>query len=63
MPPTASARAVARDALARGFDQQVGPVERMFFYLPLVHSENLADQDDATRLFAAVREELGRTGE
>ena len=53
------ARAVVRDALGRGFDQQVGPVERMFFYLPLVHSENLADQDDATRLFAAVREELG----
>jgi uncharacterized protein (DUF924 family) len=53
------ARAVARDALGRGFDQQVGPVERMFFYLPLVHSENLADQDDATRLFAVVREELG----
>jgi uncharacterized protein (DUF924 family)/sugar lactone lactonase YvrE len=53
------ARAVAREALRRGFDQQVGPVERMFFYLPLVHSEYLADQDEATRLFKAVREELG----
>ena len=53
------ARTVTREALRRGFDQQVGPVERMFFYLPLVHSENLADQDDATRLFNAVREELG----
>ncbi len=53
------ARAVTRAALARGFDRQVGPVERMFFYLPLVHSENLEDQDDATRLYAAVREELG----
>jgi uncharacterized protein (DUF924 family)/streptogramin lyase len=44
------ARAVARAALARGFDQQVGPVERMFFYLPFVHSEDLADQDEAVRL-------------
>jgi uncharacterized protein (DUF924 family) len=55
----AKARTVARAALARGFDQQVGPIERMFFYLPLVHSENLADQEDATRLFTALRKELG----
>jgi uncharacterized protein (DUF924 family) len=55
----AKARAVVRNALGRSFDQQVGPVERMFYYLPLVHSENLADQDDATRLFTAVRKELG----
>src|SRR4051794_31459531 len=50
------ARAVARAALARGFDQQVGPVERMFFYLPFVHSEELADQDEAVRLTTALRE-------
>jgi uncharacterized protein (DUF924 family) len=55
----AKARAVARTALAHGFDQQVGPIERMFFYLPLVHSENLADQDDAVRLFTVLRAELG----
>src|SRR4029077_9484749 len=55
----ARARAVARAALARGFDQQVGPVERMFFYMPLVHSEDLADQDDAARLTDALRGELG----
>jgi uncharacterized protein (DUF924 family) len=48
------ARAVARAALARGFDQQVGPVERPFFYLPFVHSEDLADQDEAIRLFDAL---------
>src|SRR5690349_11254920 len=55
----AKSRAVTRAALARGFDAQVGPIERMFFYLPLVHSEDLADQDDATRLSMAVRRELG----
>jgi uncharacterized protein (DUF924 family) len=55
----AKARTVTRAALARGFDAQVGPVERMFFYLPLVHSENLADQDDAVRLVTVLRAELG----
>lgn len=53
------ARAVARAALARGFDQQVGPIERMFFYLPFEHSEDLADQDEAVRLFETLREVLG----
>jgi hypothetical protein len=53
------ARTVSRAALARGFDQQVSPIERMFFYLPLIHSEILADQDDAVRLVSALREELG----
>jgi uncharacterized protein (DUF924 family) len=55
----AKARTVTRAALVRGFDAQVDPIERMFFYLPLVHSENLADQDDAVRLFTVLRAELG----
>jgi uncharacterized protein (DUF924 family) len=55
----AKARAVTREALRRGFDQQVGPAERMFFYLPLIHSENVADQEDATRLVTALREVTG----
>jgi len=60
----ARARAVTRIALARGFDQDVGPVERMFFYMPLVHSEELADQEDAAELMAALRAMTGeqRTG-
>ena len=53
------ARTVARTALARGFDQQVGPIERMFFYLPFEHSEDRGDQDEAVRLFAALRDVLG----
>ncbi len=36
----------------------------MFFYMPLVHSEDLADQHDASRLINAVlRDELGEPGE
>src|SRR5207237_4842786 len=38
------ARAVAERALERGFDQQVSPADRQFVYLPLEHSEAIADQ-------------------
>lgn len=44
----------ASHALAQGFDQQVLPVERMFFYLPLEHSENLADQDRCVALVESL---------
>ncbi len=50
----AQARAAARQALARGFDQAVPPVRRGFFYLPFEHSEASADQDVALALFAAM---------
>jgi uncharacterized protein (DUF924 family) len=55
----AKARAVARAAIEAGFDQAVGPVERMFFYLPFEHSEDLADQEESVRLFDTLREALG----
>jgi len=55
----AQARAVVRRAVTQGFDQAVGPVERMFFYLPFEHSEDLADQDESVRLFTALHAELG----
>jgi uncharacterized protein (DUF924 family) len=41
----AIARAVADRAIARGFDQQIPPLQRRFFYLPFMHSENLPDQE------------------
>ncbi len=46
----AAARAVAGHALARGFDRQVAQVERRFFYLPFMHSEDRADQDRCVEL-------------
>ena len=55
----AQARALARDALARGFDRQLGWVERAFIYLPFEHSEDLADQDESVRLFETLRLALG----
>ena len=39
------ARAIARAAIEAGFDRQVEPDLRNFFYLPFEHSEDLADQD------------------
>src|SRR5262249_15330484 len=49
----AIARAVAERALARGFDQQVASLERRFFYLPFMHSENLPDQERCVDLSRA----------
>jgi uncharacterized protein (DUF924 family) len=47
----AKALAVAKQAIARGFDDQWTMPARQFFYLPLMHSEVLADQDRSVRLF------------
>lgn len=44
------ARSVARVALRDGFDMQVDSELRNFFYLPFMHSEQLADQDLAVEL-------------
>jgi uncharacterized protein (DUF924 family) len=46
----AQALAVAKDAVSRGHDLQIAEPERHFFYLPLVHSEDLDDQEAAVRL-------------
>ena len=53
------ARAVAKAALMRGDDTKVPEPERQFFYLPLMHSESLADQARCVRL---VLMRLPRTG-
>jgi uncharacterized protein (DUF924 family) len=50
----AQALATAEYALAQGYDPQVLPVERIFFYLPLEHSENLAHQQRSVALFEAL---------
>ena len=44
------ARAVADRAVGRGFDRQVPPAERQFFYLPFMHSENVVDQERCLKL-------------
>ncbi|WP_420243504.1 DUF924 family protein [Roseiterribacter gracilis] len=54
----AKARAVATVALDRGFDADRPAEQRLFFYVPFMHSEDLADQDRSVALFAAAQAEL-----
>lgn len=53
----ALARHHARKAIAAGFDRGVEPEIRHFFYLPFVHSEELADQEYGVELFTPLGEE------
>ncbi|MDE2583103.1 MAG: DUF924 domain-containing protein [Rhodospirillales bacterium] len=48
------ALAIARIALARGFDAMLDPIARVFLYLPLEHAEDPAEQDRSVRLFEAL---------
>ena len=49
----AQARDIARTAIAKNQDLEIPEPERQFFYLPLEHSEDLADQDWSLALFRA----------
>lgn len=53
------ARAIAAGALVRGFDAQVEPEMRGFFYLPFEHSEDLADQERCIALHKAIGDAEG----
>lgn len=48
---------IARQAVARGFDQQVDADLRAFMYLPFEHAEDMACQDEAVALFTALGNE------
>lgn len=50
----AMARAAADCAMARGFDKEMPPVWRKFFYMPLHHSEAVADQRRCLDLIEAL---------
>ncbi|MEM1129152.1 MAG: DUF924 family protein [Pseudomonadota bacterium] len=53
------ARAVAKHAIGRSWDLRVNESDRQFFYLPLMHSECLGDQDRAVRLIKERMPEAG----
>ena len=55
----ARALATAKHALEREFDRELDPYERWFMYMPFVHSEDLATQDQAVTLFVALATETG----
>ena len=46
--------AIAKHTIAQGFDQHIDPTQVAFLYMPLMHSEDLADQDLSVALFAAA---------
>ncbi|MFO7757830.1 MAG: DUF924 family protein [Roseovarius sp.] len=45
-----AALAAAKVAINRGWDMKIDEPARQLFYLPLMHSENLSDQDRCVRL-------------
>jgi uncharacterized protein (DUF924 family) len=53
------ARAITAGAIVRGFDSQIEPALRAFFYIPFEHSENLADQERGIALYKAARDSDG----
>lgn len=53
------ARSAAKMAIDRDFDVRIAEPARQFFYLPLMHSENLCDQDRAARLIHTRMPETG----
>jgi uncharacterized protein (DUF924 family) len=50
------ARGHALAGIARGDDQALRPIERVFFYLPFEHGESLEHQDRAMALFTGLFE-------
>jgi uncharacterized protein (DUF924 family) len=51
----------AERAIEKGFDQKVEPDLRRFFYLPFMHSEDLADQERSVALNEASGDEDAAT--
>ena len=60
----ARALKAAADGVETGVDQRLHGHERVFFYMPFMHSEELAMQERCVDLFAAFRDETtGRVNE
>ncbi|QAU33092.1 DUF924 family protein [Janthinobacterium sp. 17J80-10] len=54
----ALALAWCRQGLDLGIDQRLRPIERVFFYLPLEHSETLDDQALSVALFGRLLQQV-----
>lgn len=55
-----SALAAAKVAIDRQWDMRIDEPARQFFYMPLMHSENLCDQERCIRL---MKERMPKNGE
>ena len=54
----ARAQALVTDALQKGMDLQLPWAGRAFLYMPLMHTEALAQQDDCVRRFTQLRDDV-----
>ncbi len=54
-----AALAAAKSAIDKGWDMRIDEPARQFFYLPLMHSENLCDQERCVRLMCQRMPETG----
>lgn len=48
------ALALSREGVKNGVDLKLEPIQRVFFYLPLEHSEEMQDQDLSVERFASL---------
>ena len=48
---------IAREAIARGFDQELEPEKRHFLYMPFMHAEDLDAQERSIELFGPLGDE------
>ena len=48
------AQAITKDLVEKGKDKELEPRERTFLYMPLMHSEDAADQELSVELFEAL---------
>ncbi|MGB0967428.1 MAG: DUF924 family protein [Halocynthiibacter sp.] len=53
------ARKVANKAIDKGWDKRVDEPQRQFFYMPLMHSECLSDQERCVRLMLTRMPQAG----
>lgn len=51
--------AAAKSAISKGWDMRIDEPARQFFYMPLMHSESLCDQDRCVRLMKERMPEYG----
>ena len=54
----AAARILTEQGLESGAAELLRPIERLFLYLPLEHSEDLEDQDRSVELFCELAESI-----
>lgn len=56
-----AALAAAKCAIDKSWDMRIDEPARQFFYLPLMHSENLCDQERCVRLMLSRMPEFGQS--